>query len=124
MGGWIAAVVAAKDKDKAASYSTQNGTRIAYIVFGILSWVIYTIAFFFNMTNFINVNAFLRKIPIEMIFVAIDGACMAAMLGCSVACVVREFELTTLPGAYDAFMIGAFGVAAVSTITFIDIINK
>ena len=35
------------------------------------------------------------------------------------ACEVCKFELTTLPGAYDAFMIGAFGFAAVSTITLL-----
>lgn len=72
--------------------------------------------FTLELLNIFNVVAFLRRLPLEIIFLAIDIVFLLCIFSVSVACAVRENQLTSYVDAiYDTFLIGAFATAAVSS---------
>jgi hypothetical protein len=119
LAGWIAAVLVIKNNDnsKADGYSGFTSTRTAYLVFGISGYIIYTILFFLQLANIINVVGFLRKLPLEVIFLGLDIFFLLSMFSVSVAAAVRENQLGNYEsGIYDTFLLGAFAAASVSLI--------
>ncbi len=69
LGGWIAAVVVVRDNEnaKADGYGGFTSTRIAYLVFVIAAFIVYTIIFVLEALNIFNVFKILRKLPLQII---------------------------------------------------------
>ncbi|CAF0877727.1 unnamed protein product [Brachionus calyciflorus] len=119
LGGWIAATAAPTNND-----IDTKAPKVAYLIFGIIGFLVSIFIFIFNFYNIIKMDIFV-DIPWEIIFLGLDFVFMCALFGTSIGCSAAEANSRdkvirkTVNGTstqiitYDEVNKGTFATAAV-----------